>query len=318
MAGPNPFAGNKQNVMTILFVMSNVTQTNNASVSLNGLERGRSNDTGRTSFHTPWTDGDAYFDAGGCCGPERLQGVFPNPITETSLYTGLNDEPGNRQWLRVDGQDIDTDMTGHNADVSGGIHLGEFPAANQFDGRFAEVVIYDRALSLAEVKDIECFMLLKWKPSAAPTGCKVNIAASKDVEVWDPLSAGLYAVPGNDVIYSISVVHKSGPDLDEDTVFIADSMPAEVVFYTGDIDDAGPATGAVKFVDNGSGLSFDPSVNVSYSNGPVKPRTVDDCNYDPGTGYDPAVKYVCIHPSGKFNAGTPDPSFTVSFRTQIK
>lgn len=318
MTAANPFASTSQNEMTIFFVLANVTQTRNFAVSLNGLSRSNSGANPRTSFHTPWSDDNVYFDVGGCCGTTRVTAPYPNALTETSLFTGLNDEPGNRQWLRVDGQDIDTDTTGHTAIVGGGINIGTIAGNRPFDGRFGEVVLYDRALSLAEVQDVECFLLLKWKLPAAPSGCAVNVSADKSVEVWDSLSAGLYAIPGNDVIYSITVTHESGPSLDAETVFLTDTLPPDVLFYNGDVDDAGPEIHPVKFEDNGSGLTFDYAADVGFSNGAIKPADMAGCNYTPSAGYDPSVTFICIEPSGSFQSGTPNPSFTVSFRTRIK
>lgn len=317
MAAANPFAATSQNELTVFYVLANVTQTLNFAVSLNGLVTSPGGANTRTSFHAPWVDDNVYFDVGGCCGATRVRDLYPNALTDTSLFTGLNDEPGNRQWLRVDGEDIATDTTGHNASVGGGIHIGALSGARPFDGRFGEVVIYDRALSLAEVQDVECFLLLKWKLPAAPAGCAVNVSAEKSVEVWDPSLAGLYAIPGNDVIYTIAVTHESGPSLDSETVFLADSLPPDVTFYNGDIDDAGPEAHPVKFVDNGSGLTFDYAADVGYSNGATKPSDMTGCNYAPSAGYDPNVTFICIQPSGVFQSGTPDPSFSVSFRTRI-
>ena len=317
MAAANPFAATSQNELTVFYVLANVTQTRNFAVSLNGLVITEIGVNTRTSFHAPWVDDNVYFDVAGTGGSSRVLGFYPNALTETSLFTGLNDEPGNRQWLRVDGQDVATDMSGHNARVGGGIHIGALSGTRPFDGRFGEVVIYDRALSLDEVQDVECFLLLKWKLPAAPAGCAVSVSAEKSVEVWDPASAGLYAIPGNDVIYTIAVTHESGPSLDSETVFLADSLPPDVMFYNGDIDDAGPETHPVKFVDNGSGLTFDYPADVGYFNGAAQPSDMAGCNYAPSPGYDPNVTFICIQPSGIFQSGTPDPSFSVSFRTRI-
>ena len=318
MDAANPFSGNFQNEMTVFFVSANVTLTNNFAVSLNGHNTGTNIADGRFSFHAPWTNNRVFFDAGACCGTTRLVGPFPNALTETTLYTGLNDEPGNSQLLRIDGQPFRSDMTGHNANVSRGIHLGDLPSVHRYNGRFAEVLIYDRALTASEIADVECFLLLKWKLSAAPTGCSVAVSANKTVEVWDPSSAGLYSLPNNDVVYTITVTHESGPALTSDSVFLIDAIPEEVRFYNGDIDDAGPQVNPVAFIDNSSGLTFDYAADIGYSNAAAKPNSMADCTYTPAVGYDEAITYLCINPSGIFNSGTPAPSFGISFRAQIK
>ena len=318
MAAGNPFASNFQDQMTVFFVNANVTLTANFSLSLNGTNQNTNIADGRFSFHTPWVDNRIYFDAGACCGTTRLRGSNPNALTETTLHTGLNDLPGNRQWLRIDGQAFRDDTTGHNANVSRGIHIGDVPSGLTYDGRFAEVLVYDRALSLAEVQDVECFLLLKWKLGDAPTGCAVEISASKTVQTYVSTGANSYALPGTDVIYTLSVSHNSGPSLDTETVFLADPLPPEVIFYNGDIDDGGPEVNPVTFSSIGSGLTFDYATDIAFSNLAATPSDMTDCNYTPTAGYDPNVRYVCIKPTGIFSSGSPDPSFEVSFRTQIK
>lgn len=319
MTAGNPFGGNFQNEMTVFFVNANVTLTNNFAVSLNGTNTSSNIADGRFSFHTPWrSNNNVFFDGGACCGSTRLYGPFPNSVTETTLYTGLNDEPGNRQLLRVDGKAFDSDTTGHNANISRGIHIGDLPGGHQYNGRFAEMLIYDRALSLSEVQDVECFLLLKWKLSAAPSGCSVNVSAAKTVQPYVAAGNASYALPGNDVLYTIKVTHESGPSLDSDKIFITDNIPAELIFYNGDIDDSGPETNPVMFIDSNSGLAFNYVSDVGFSDLLAKPTSMTDCIYTPSPGYDPNLLHLCIAPSGAFASGSPDPFFEVSFRAQIK
>ena len=318
MAASNPFSSNFQDEMTVFFVNANVTLTANFSLSLNGTNQGTNSADGRFSFHTPWVDNRVYFDASACCGTTRLRGSSPNTLTETTLYTGLNDLPGNRQWLRIDGQAFEDDTTGHNANVSRGIHIGDVPSSSTYDGRFAEVLVYDRALTLTEVQEVECFLLLKWKLGDAPTGCTVEISANKTVQPYITTGSEGYALPGTDVIYTISATHINGPSLDSETVFLADRIPSETIFYNGDIDDGGPEVNPVSFSSTASGLSLDYATDIAYSNLSIKPNNLTDCSYTPSAGYDSNVTYVCIQPTGIFNSGTPAPSFEVSFRTRIK
>ena len=318
MAASNPFSSDFQDQITIFFINANVTLTTNFSISLNGTNQSQNTADGRFSFHTPWVDTRIFFDAGGCCGANRIREFSPNAVTETTLHTGLNDLPGRRQWLRVDGQALGADRTGHNVNVSRGIHIGDIPNSSPYNGRFAEVLIYDRALTLAEVQDVECFLLLKWKLQNAPAGCAVKISASKTVKPYVMTGSKSYALPGTDVIYTISATHVDGPSLDSETIFLADPIPPEVIFYNGDIDDDGPETNPATFSSTASGLSFDYATDIAFSNAVAKPSTMSDCTYIPFAGYDPNVRHVCIKPTGIFNSETPDTSFEVSFRTQIK
>jgi len=319
MGAANPFAGNFQNEMTVFFVNANNTYTNNFALTLNGTNTGQNIADGRFSFHTPWrSNTNIYFDAGACCGATRLWGPYTNGLTETTLYTGLNDAPGSRQLLRVDGQAFRADATGHNANVSRGIHVGDLPGGHQYDGRFAEIVVYDRGLSLGEIQDVECYLLSKWKPSALPSTCEASISASKSVSPYEASGAGSYTLPGNDVIYTISVEHEGGPDLDAGSVFLVDKLPDEVIFYNGDIDDGGPESDPVAFSDSGSSLTLNYATDIAFSDAMTAPTSMADCDHIPSIGYDPDIRFVCINPTGSFNSGSPNPSFSVSFRTRIK
>lgn len=318
MDGPNPFSGNFQNEMTVFFVNANVTLTNNFALTLNGHNIGNNIADGRFSFHTPWGSNIVFFDAGACCGITRLNEFTPNTLTETTLYTGLNDAPGNSQLLRLDAVTLDSDNTGHNANVSRGIHIGDIPNGHSYNGRFAEILVYERGLSLDEILDVECYLLNKWKPSARPSTCQADITAQKEVSIWDPQNLGLYSIPGNDVIYTINITHSGGITLDNDSIFLTDKLADEIIFFNGDIDDADPATQAVIFTDNASGLSFNSLTNLAFSNLALSPTNMADCTYAPLVGYDPNVRHICFNPSGEFAPGLPNPSFDLSFRAKIR
>ena len=318
MAAGNPFAGAFHDEMTLFFVNANVTQTRNFSLSLNGTSQGTDSATGRFSLHTPWIDDNAYFDAGGCCGTSRLRETFPNGITETTLYSAVNDAPGGSQVLRIDGLDFQSDNTGHISKVIGGVHLGDMPSTAEYNGRFAEVVVYDRSLTLDEIHDVECYLLLKWKPAAAPARCTASIAANKTVAPFETTGDGSYALPGNDLIYTFLVTHEGGPDLDDSSIFLVDKLPAEVIFYNDDIDDLGPELNPVSFENNGSTLSLDYPTDIGFSDDVTAPSDMSECDFNPVVGYDPDVTYICINPSGVFSSATPNPSVSISFRAQIK
>jgi len=144
------------------------------------------------------------------------------------------------------------------------------------------------------------------------------LTAQKTVSVWDPSNSSLYALPGNDVVYAINVANAGAGYTDTDSLFIADTVPADMVFYNGDIDDGGPETQAISFTDLGSGLNYDFVTNVAFSNTAVKPSNMAACTYTPTAGYDPNVTHICIQPSGQMGFGTPNPQFTVKFRFRIK
>ena len=144
------------------------------------------------------------------------------------------------------------------------------------------------------------------------------LSAEKTTALYDPLSEGLYMIPGNDVIYTITFTNTGDGATDNDSVVIIDAMPSEIEFYNGDIDDGGPETTPVTGTDNGSGLTFNYAADVRYANTGSPPANFAACSYTPTAGYDPNVTYICINPSGVMAAGDPDPSFDVRFRARIK
>jgi len=145
------------------------------------------------------------------------------------------------------------------------------------------------------------------------------LTAEKTTAVYDPLAEGLYAIPGNDVIYTIAFTNTGDGDADLDSVMIIDSMPSEIEFYNGDIDDGGPQTNPVIGIDNGSGLNLDYATDVKISKATTKPTSFATCTNDTlVSGYDPDVTFICVNPSGTMVAGDPDPSFQIQFRARIK
>lgn len=318
MAASNPFAGNFQNEMTVFFVNSNVTRTNNFALTLNGTNTGSNIADGRFSFHTPWSDNNLYYDAGACCGSTRLSGPFPNALTETTVFTGLNDLPGNRQWFRIDGQAFRSDTSGHNANVSRGVHLGDLPDGHTYDGRFAEVIVYNRALTLAEVQNVECYLLAKWKPADAPSGCIQPVSVTKTSQVWNPGAASAFATPGNDIRYQIVISKPASAGLTKNSLFVVDSLPADVSFYNGDVDDGGPETTAIGFSQIGSGVVFNYASDVRFSSSVSPPGNFAACTYVPSAGYDPNVRHICLNPKGALLGSSSAVSFTVFFRAQIQ
>lgn len=144
------------------------------------------------------------------------------------------------------------------------------------------------------------------------------LGANKTVTVWDPTASGLYSLPSNDVIFSLTVTNTGNGYTDPNSLFLADSIDSDMTFYNGDIDDDGPETNPVSFVDNGSGLSFLYGSDIAYSNSVAKPTAFSACTYLPSAGYDTNVRHVCVRPSGQLSPGVSNPGFTIKFRARIK
>ncbi|MEO0815806.1 MAG: hypothetical protein AAFX86_00735 [Pseudomonadota bacterium] len=148
--------------------------------------------------------------------------------------------------------------------------------------------------------------------SAAPTDLDVE----KTVQLYDPMT---YFLPGEDVIYSLTVTNRGSTSPDEGSLFLVDAMPDEVTFFTGDMDDGGPASGPVFFEETGTALTVDPLTDIGLSNSSIRPTDMSACNYNSAFGiYDPQVTFICVRPRGTMPGNSPDPSFTVSFRARLK
>lgn len=144
------------------------------------------------------------------------------------------------------------------------------------------------------------------------------LTLAKSSTVYDPGAANSFAIPGNDVIYTITVLNSGTGPADADSVLIFDALPGSLEFYNGDFDEAGPATGALLFSANTSGLTYTESSDLRYSNLVTVPAGLGDCGYVPAPGYDPAVKYICLNPKGIMLSGAPSPSLSFKFRARIK
>lgn len=132
-------------------------------------------------------------------------------------------------------------------------------------------------------------------------------------------NAGAYNIPGDDVIYTITVTNSGEGAVDADEIFLADHMPAELAFFNGDFDDAGPETGVVRFFQSGAGLAFFEGTDLRFSNAIANPTSFADCVYAPAAGYDPNVRHICFNPKGAMSAGSPSAtSFSLQFRGRIE
>ena len=182
------------------------------------------------------------------------------------------------------------------------------------DTQLTELILHYEALESATAPNYHVYIASCIDPPA-----QAELTASKTVEIYDPSAAGLYAIPSNDVIYTISVTNTGDGNADTDSIVIIDPIPADLTFYNDDIDDAGPETDPVAFSQqNGAGLTFNFATDVRFSNSGSPPASFAACAYVPSTGYDANVSYLCVNPKGAMNFGNPDPSFEIKFRGQIK
>lgn len=144
------------------------------------------------------------------------------------------------------------------------------------------------------------------------------LTLAKTSTVYDPLAANLFAVPGNDILYTVTATNTGTGPADGNSVFLYDTLPVSLEFFNGDVDDGGPATGPVLFNAGTSALTFTPATDLRYSNVGAAPASFAACTYTPVAGYDPVIRHVCFNPKGTMASGTPQPSFSVQFRTRIR
>jgi len=140
-----------------------------------------------------------------------------------------------------------------------------------------------------------------------------NLIAAKSVSMLD---SNEFAIPGNDVVYTINVVNTGDGSVDSDSIFLVDSLPSEVTFFNGDHNGTAPGTDVIGFIAGTSGLT---GLNVGYAVAGPAPTEMADCTYTPPTpnAVDSNVRYICLSPTGTMVGGDPDPSFSVSIRARL-
>ena len=151
-----------------------------------------------------------------------------------------------------------------------------------------------------------------------------ELAGNKVVEVWDPNNEGLYAIPGNEIIYTILVENTGTGPIDSGSIFLVDNLPAEIEFWNGDIDAGGannfPVTAAVGFEQvSGTGVIFNPATDLGYSSAAAAPTDFSQCTFTPLDGtFRADFNYICFQPQGSLGNGTPTPKIAFSFRARLK
>jgi hypothetical protein len=218
MAGPNLFPASTHGEMTFFIVAQSEVATPNFAFALNGTA---TSGAARVSVHIPWIDNAIYFDVGGTGIPNRLSVTSTNAATETNIYGFLNDAAGGRQQIRLDGALLRSDTSGHTGTVSAGVHLGSF-SGNDYNGRFGEIIVYDRALSEPEMARVECYLILKWKPANALASCALTVTNTNDSGVGSLRAAITFAnanAAEDDITFDI-------PGAGPHTILLSTALPA--------------------------------------------------------------------------------------------
>lgn len=119
-------------------------------------------------------------------------------------------------------------------------------------------------------------------------------------------------IPGAIVRYTFAVSNTGPSNVTNNSVWLIDTLPNQLLVGTSasPIFTQGTPT---------SGLTFNTTNDIKYSNAATAPATFAACTYTPVSAYDPAVNFVCLNPKGVMNgsSGTP-PNFTLSIQAQVQ
>jgi len=128
-----------------------------------------------------------------------------------------------------------------------------------------------------------------------------------------------FAIPDSNLIYTIAVSNTGSVSVDQDTLFLVDSLPPELSFFNGDYN--GPVEAGADvfgYSETNADLDFDPASDVGFSSSVVAPTSLAECTYSPTAGIDENVRHICLRPRGILVPGDPDPQIFFEFRAQIK
>ena len=130
------------------------------------------------------------------------------------------------------------------------------------------------------------------------------------------------AIPGAQIDYTITASNSGAGSADADSVVVTDPLPASVTLFVGNLSGGGP----IEFIDgvggaaSGLALNFgslaDTTDDIEFSTNGV------DYSYVPSPdaqGFDAAVRFVRVRPSGTFNpaSGATAATFSLRFRVRV-
>ena len=287
-----------------------------------GIQLGASNSADSGPFDSATASGDGGDD-----------GVSPPGFFGGETKTITVDVSGSGGYLQAwidwnnDGDILDADeqiaTNVQDGDSDGQISLSVTAPLSILTGnsiaRFrwstAQNVSFQEAALNGEVEDYQITLT-----EAAP-----ELAAVKTVDTFDPQDGSeVYMLPGNDVIYSIEISNVGNLATDADTLFLVDSLPSEIEFWSGDLEDGAPddipGTDPIALVqEDGAALTFTYLTDIGVSTSATRPTSFADCDPAPTSGiYIPAIRHICFNPKGSLAAGAATPKATFKFRARIK
>ncbi len=143
-----------------------------------------------------------------------------------------------------------------------------------------------------------------------------ELQAEKTVAMWDPNNEGRYAVPGNEVLYKISIENSGDGPIDNNSIFLVDKFPPELEFWNGSLSGGGPVVMQAVAAPN---MGLDPSTDIAFSSATTKPTDFNQCQSRPiDQEFKDDITFVCIRPTGTLGAGTPSPTLHFSMKARIR
>ena len=146
-----------------------------------------------------------------------------------------------------------------------------------------------------------------------------SLSVSKLSAIYADQGGGVFALPEQDLEYTITVTNGGGGGQDNNSNFMVDSLPSTLTFHNDDFDGAGTLTGdPIYFTQSGADLSFTYADDVGFSDSITAPTSLAQCTYVPVSVYDPEVRHICVNPKGTMAGDATPTSWTIKFRAQIK
>jgi len=151
-----------------------------------------------------------------------------------------------------------------------------------------------------------------------------ELRVTKVSQIWTPSAFTKFSLPGNEVVYQITVANRGLANPDANSVLVVDVLPSSLSFWNGDIDaggaDTNPMITPVGFSQaNGASMTFNPSTDFGVTYGGAAPTSYGQCSSLPMDGsFRSDVRYLCLRPNGILPASANIPEVTFTFRARIQ
>lgn len=250
----------------------------------------------RDWFHVSGTNGVVTYTPTLTTPFSQANGTGPFTNASSSLTLGPNTTGGITATVN---QAVGLSVSGNNS-ATGNINISFAQPVTSVTLRYGNYPLTGTETTTGQ--QAYAISAITWCPMPSVTVVK----SSTPVETT---GSNRFHIPGADVYYTITVANSNSSPVDAGSIVIADPLPADLQFFNGDMDGAGPITGNFEFIPGTSGLSLT-SANITYSLTAAGPFT-----YTPPAGYAPLVRAIRFAPTNEMASNS---SFSVRFRARIK